>query len=262
MVAWRARIGLIKPTHRGKSFAYWYKNAPEGVEIVPTFIGFRSEKRESFLAGFKRAEELAVQLKEVGCDLISVSGTPPFLLKGLDFERQWAAGLSHKIGLPVVTPMEPHAIALRTLGARKVAVATYYGDELNQAIVNYFSRFGIQSELMPGLSMSAEKSGLYTTSLKALDEVSHMDVYRHCKQALRSMPPVDAVYINGGGWDAAPAVAFLERDLKTKVVWALAAEMWLTYHALRIDNPVPGGGILLSGNYAPALEDPPLCLRR
>jgi hypothetical protein len=22
MVAWRARIGLIKPTHRGKSFAY------------------------------------------------------------------------------------------------------------------------------------------------------------------------------------------------------------------------------------------------
>ena len=92
MVAWRARIGLIKPTHRGKSFAYWYKNAPEGVEIVPTFIGFRSEKRESFLEGFKRAEELAVQLKDVGCDIVSVSGTPPFLLKGLDFERQYAVG--------------------------------------------------------------------------------------------------------------------------------------------------------------------------
>ncbi len=119
MVAWRARIGLIKPTHRGKSFAYWYKHAPEGVEIVPTFIGFRSEKRESFLEGFKKAEALAVQLKEVGCDIVSVSGTPPFLLKGLDYERQWAADLSAKIGLPVVTPMEPHAIALQTLGARK-----------------------------------------------------------------------------------------------------------------------------------------------
>ncbi|HEY2919600.1 MAG TPA: hypothetical protein VGK77_11475, partial [Candidatus Binatia bacterium] len=149
MVAWRARIGLIKPTHRGKSFAYWYNHAPEGVEIVPTFIGFRSEKRESFLEGFKKAEALAVQLKEVGCDIIAVSGTPPFLLKGLDFERQWAADLSEKIGLPVVTPMEPHAIALQTLGARKVAVATYYGSELNRAIVNYFSRFGFQSELMP-----------------------------------------------------------------------------------------------------------------
>ncbi len=251
MVAWRARIGLIKPTHRGKSFAYWYKNAPEGVEIVPTFIGFRSEKRESFLEGFKKAEALAMQLKEVGCDIIAVSGTPPFLLKGLDYERQWAAELSAKIGLPVVTPMEPHALALQALGVHKVAVATYYGDELNQAIVNYFARFGIKCELMPGLSARGETSGLYTTSFLALDEVSHMDVYRHCKKAIATMPPVDAIYINGGGWDAAPAIEYLERDLKIKVIWALAAEMWLTYHRLAIDNPLPGGGALLSGQYAP-----------
>jgi len=253
MFAWRARIGLIKPTHRGKSFAYWYKHAPEGVEIVPTFIGFRSEKKESFLEGFKRAEALAAQLKEVGCDIIAVSGTPPFLLKGLDFERQWAADLARETGLPVVTPMEPHALALRSLGVRKVAVATYYGDELNRAIVNYFFRFDIQSELMPALSMSGEPSGLYTTSLRALDEVSYMDVYRHCKKALLNMPSVDAVYINGGGWDAAPAIESLERDLKIKVVWALAAEMWLTYHVLKIDNRIPGGGVLLSGEYAPKL---------
>jgi hypothetical protein len=57
---------------------------------------------------------------------------------------------------------------------------------------------------------------------------------------------VDAVYINGGGWDAAPAIDYLERDLKIKVVWALAAEMWLTYHILKIENPVPGGGVLLT----------------
>jgi maleate cis-trans isomerase len=112
-------------------------------------------------------------------------------------------------------------------------------------------RFGFQSELMPGLSMTGEGSGLYTTSLAALDEVSHMDVYRHCKRALASMPEVDAVYINGGGWDAAPAIEYLERDLKVKVVWALAAEMWLTYHLLKIENPAPHGGVLLSGDYAP-----------
>lgn len=100
--------------------------------------------------------------------------------------------------------------------------------------------------------MSGESSGLYTTSLLALDEVSHIDVYRHCKRALATMPPVDAVYINGGGWDAAPAIEYLERDLKIKVVWALAAEMWLTYHILKIENTVPRGGMLLSGDYAPA----------
>ena len=59
------------------------------------------------------------------------------------------------------------------------------------------------------------------------------------ERRLQDMRPVDAVYINGGGWDAAPAIEFLERDLKIKVVWALAAEMWFTYHVLKIDNPVP-----------------------
>lgn len=253
MFAWRARIGLIKPTHRGKSFHFWYKHAPDGVEIVPTFIGFRSGKKEGFLNAFERAEQLAADLKEVGCDIIAVSGTPPFLIKGLDFERQWAADLSKKIGLPVVTPMEPHAIALKTLKVKKVALATYYGDELNQAIVNHFDRFGIQSVVMQGLSFKGQGEGLYATPLLALDEVSCMDVYRHCKRGLQQMSDtVDAIYINGGGWDAAPAVELLERDLKVKVVWALAAEMWFTYHKLAISNPVEGCGILLSENPEPA----------
>lgn len=252
MFAWRARIGLIKPTHREKTFAFWYKHAPEGVEIVPTFIGFRSSQKQSFLQGFERAEQIAVQLKEVGCDIVVVSGTPPFLIKGLDFERQWDQDLSKKIGIPVLTAMEPHAIALKTMGVRRVAVATYYGDELNQAIVHYFENFGIESVIMQGFSSTGRGEGLYTTSLMALDDVSYMDVYRHCKRGLQQAGmSVDAIYINGGGWEAAPAVEMLERDLKVKVVWALAADMWLTYHKLAISNPQEGCGMLLNGQFVP-----------
>ena len=254
MFAWRARIGLLKPTHRGKSFAFWFIHAPDGVEIVPTFIGFRSGQKEAFLKGFDRAEEIAMDLKEVGCNIVTVSGTPPFLLKGLDFERQWAANLSKKIGLPVVTAVEPHGIALKSMNVKKVAIATYFGDELNQAIVKHFSHFGLQSTIMPGLDFSGQKEDLYTTPLLKLDEVSYMDVYRHCKRGVQQLgASVDAIYINGGGWDAAPAVEILERDLKVKVVWAIAAEMWLTYHRLSISNPRTGSGSLLSGAVEPAL---------
>lgn len=252
MYAWRARIGLIKPTHRGKTFAFWYKYAADGVEIVPTFIGFRSGHKDKFLEGFQRAEEIAVQLKEVGCDIIQVSGTPPFLLKGLDFERQWASDLSKKIGLPVVTAVEPHPIALKAMGVKKVALATYFGDELNQGIVNHFSRFGLESVIMPGFSGTGQNEALYTTPLLRLDDVSYMDVYRHCKRGVQNLgTSVDAIYINGGGWDAAPAVQLLEDDLKVKVVWAIAAEMWLTYHKLAIDLRLHGCGSLFSGNYQP-----------
>jgi maleate cis-trans isomerase len=252
MYAWRGRIGLISPTHRGKVFSFWYKSAPEGVEIIPTFIGFRTSNRQTFESGFARAEELAVQLKEVGCDVIAVSGSPPVLLKGLDFEREWADRLAQKTGLPVVTQMEPHALAMQAMGIRRVAIATYYGDELNQAIVRYFARFDIEGIVMGGLATAGKDEALYTTSLSALDEVSHAQVYSYCKRGfLKTAGAVDGIYINGGGWDALPAVNPLEADLGTKVVFALAAEMWLTYRKLRVELQSSECGALLRTGYQP-----------
>ena len=112
-------------------------------------------------------------------------------------------------------------------GVRRVAVATYYGNELNDAIVSYFSRFGIQSEVMDGLAHGSGSSDLYTTSLRALDEVSYMDVYRHCKKGLVKLPPVDAVYINGGGWDAAPAIALARKSDSSDETTLMPAELSL-----------------------------------
>jgi len=252
MYAWRARIGLIKPTHRGKSFHFWYDRAPDGVEIVPTFVGFRRSDRQTFENAFERIEQIADDLKAVGCNIISLSGTPPILLKGLDFEREWRDRLSQKLGLPVISQMEPHALALLALGVKRVAIATYYGDELNDAIVRYFARFDIEGVVMGGLSVPDKQEALYRTSLMALDEVSHMQVYQYCKAGFQAIKPrADAIYINGGGWDAPPAINVLERDLGTKVVFALAAEMWAAYQRLSIDPVVDDCGLLLRDNPAP-----------
>jgi maleate cis-trans isomerase len=135
-------------------------------------------------------------------------------------------------------PRLPHALALQALGARRVAVATYYGDgdELNQAIVKYFARFDIEAYLMGGFRLSNEREALYTTSLMALDEVSFVQVYQYCRQAMRRIQleqSVDAMYIKGGGWDVAP------------VVRALAAA------TLGISNPILDGGRLLREDVLP-----------
>jgi len=250
MYGWRGRIGLIKPTHRGKSFAFWYKTAPDGVEIVPTFVGFRHGGRKAFSNAFERAEQLADDLKAVGCNILVVSGTPPFLLKGLDFEREWADRVSQKTGLPVITAMEPHALAMQALGVGRVAVATYYNEELNEAILTYLKRFDIEGVLFGGFSVAGKSEELYSTPMMALDEVSHAQVYQHCKEAFVRLPGrIDGIYINGGGWDAAPAIAPLERDLRTHVIWAAAADMWLTYKTMKISNPLSGYGAILTEKY-------------
>ena len=66
-------------------------------------------------------------------------------------------------------------------GVKRVALATYYGDELNNAIKRYFARFDIEGIVMGGLSVTGKADALYTTSLMALDEVSYMQVYQYCK---------------------------------------------------------------------------------
>jgi maleate cis-trans isomerase len=246
MYGWRGRIGLIKPTHRGKSFAYWYKHAPDGVEIVPTFIGFRHGGRAAFGNAFEPAEQLADDLKAVGCSIITVSGSPPFLLKGLDFEREWGDRVSQKTGLPVVTPMEPHALAMQALGIARVGVATYYNEELNEAILKYLARFDIEGVLFGGFSLSGRSEELYATPMLALDEVSHAQVYEYCKRSFQAVPgKLDGIYINGGGWDGAPAVVPLEKDLGTTVIFAAAAEIWLTYKKMAISNYQPDCGAIL-----------------
>jgi maleate isomerase len=251
MYAWRARIGLINPTHRGKAFALWYNRVPAGVEIVPTFIGFRSSDRATFEAGFARAEEIAADLKSAGCDIISVSGTPPVLLKGLDFEREFGDRIAQKLGIPVITQMEPHAIALQAMGIARVAIASYYGTELNDAIVRYFRRFDIEGVPFGGFALGGKEEGLYTTSLPALDDVGAEHVYRYCRAGfLKLADPVQGIYINGGGWDAVPAINELEKDLRTRVVLAQAAELWLTLRTLSIAPSVMDCGALLRDDVA------------
>lgn len=115
MFAWRGYVGLIQPTHRGKSFHYWYRLAPPGVEIVPTFIGFRRGEREAFERAFDKAEEIAASLVDVGATLIAIGGLPPFALKGHEFDMAWTERLSRRLGVPVATPMHACALALKTM---------------------------------------------------------------------------------------------------------------------------------------------------
>jgi maleate cis-trans isomerase len=246
--AWRARIGLVKPTHRGKAFAYWYRAAVPGIEIVPTFVGFRKGTRETFAAeaAVTRAEELAADLRDVGCDLVAISGSPPYLLRGAAWEETWERELAARLGIPVVTPMRPHALALQRLGVKRVAIATYYREELNAAILRYFAHYGLEGAVIPGFRQGPETEDLYATPLMALDEVGSEQVYRHCRDGVLALHgSVDALYINGGGWDAAPVIAFLERDLGIPVVWAVAAEMWLAYKTLHVCDRIDELGILL-----------------
>src|SRR5204862_6787326 len=108
-------------------------------------------------------------------------GTALAVLQAPGHESEWRHRLSQNLGLPVISQMAPHAPALVALGVKRAALATYSGDELNNAIKRYFARFDIEGIVMGGLSVPGKEDALYTTSLMALEQVSYMQVYQYCK---------------------------------------------------------------------------------
>lgn len=244
---WRGKVGLAQATYRGRTLAYWYDTAPVGVEILPGMIGYRKGERADFATGLARMDDVLDELAGMGCDAVVATGTPPFLLEGPEAEESWRLRAEARLKIPVVMPMQPHAQALQALGVTRVAVATYYRGELNDKLVAYLAAYGIEAVLLDKLRLpgSSGDEGLYAVSMRDLDGVSFQDVYTHCKRGVITRAgSVDALYINGGGWDAGPAVAYLERDLDIPVVWASSAAVWAVYRRLRIRSDAQGCRLL------------------
>jgi maleate cis-trans isomerase len=246
----RMKLGLVKPGAKAgrDNVTFWTSHAPRGIEIVASDLGYKRPDKETFESGWTRAEALATDLADRGCNLIVVSGTPPFLLRGHAFEKQWRESLSIRIETPVVTAMEAHALALRFLQARKVVVATYYGDELNQAIATYLAAFDIEAVALGGFSLTGTYEALFTTPMRLQASITSQQFYDYCYgRVTERAADADALYINGAGWDVAPSIAKLEEDLGMDVVWGPVAEMWHSYNLLGIRNRRADCGRLLKG---------------
>lgn len=244
---WRSRIGIIKATYRPKNFRYWFDTAPEGVEILPAAVGYRKGERTGFMDGLDHAAQLAETLAENRCEIVSIQGAPPFLLRGRELEAEWRHDLEVKLGIPVVTAMQPHLWALEAMGIKRVLTLTYYGDELNGQLNAYLASGGVESVLPGGLDTGSHAEDLYSTPLMGLDKFSFDDFYGHAKRLYRELDEgVDAIYINGSGWDAGPAVPYLEQDLGIPVIWPQALYVWATYQLAGVENRREGFGHLMS----------------
>ncbi len=243
-----ATLGLVKPgaTAGAENVSFWKAHAPTGVEIRVAELNYRRADHATFDAGLELATRLATKLAGLGCTLVVVSGTPPFLLHGPQFERLWRESLVTRLRIPVVTAMASHALALGALRATTVAVASYYGAELTGAMVRYLAGSGIRALPLGGFDLTGEHESLFSTPMAAQHEIQPGQVYSYCRDNFESLPiRPDCLYINGAGWNAAPVITNLERDLSVPVVWGPVAEMWLTYATLGIQNRRDDCGILL-----------------
>jgi maleate isomerase len=233
--SWRGDVGVIKPTHRPGSLEEFIRLLPEGIGVVPVFLGIQRGTAEEFREAINAYEEKIAELAELEVDLIHPEGAPPFMLLGYEEERRLIKSWEKKYGIPMMTSSQVQVDALHALGVTKVVVSSYTSGGSDEVFSTYLGKAGFQVLESAVISVPFDQAG----------NLSLDQVYAHTKQAVLRHPECDGVLLFGSGWRSLDAVELLEQDLELPVVHPVPARVWSVQKRLRVNELVSGYGRLL-----------------
>jgi len=124
--------------------------------------------------------------------------------------------------------------ALRVLGARRVAVATPYLDEINAREVTYMQRAGFEICAIRGLNLEKDSDMIRVRP----DAIARL-------AASVDRPDADAIFISCGALRSIDVVDALEQKLGKPVICSNQAMMWDMLRLAGIEDRIEGYGRLL-----------------
>ncbi|HXG53063.1 MAG TPA: hypothetical protein VNN77_16830 [candidate division Zixibacteria bacterium] len=234
MSGWKARIGYLSPSVF-ETPSDWNLILPKGFTIVATGLNVRAHTPEEFDKAVAALETGLEIFRAEECDVVLLGGITLGTQRGYREEQEIVAGLSARVGLPVITAMGASAEALRRLRAKTVVIATAYKESINDAVRRYYESAGFQVLGIRGLQVS-----------RPVDQVKLPDYasYNVARALYREHPKVDAVLIQGR-WRSVACVEELEKDVDRPVVSSTAASLWWVIRTLGMKISIPGYGQLL-----------------
>ena len=151
MYAWRGLVGLVKPTYRAGSLERFIRLMPDGVGVIPRYVGVRTGSEKEFQEALAVAEEKVAELADLKVDLVVIQGVPPIMLRGYAFDAELVEKLQRKYGVPVLTATRTQVEALQALKIRRLVGLTYFKDDLNPKFASFFEEGGFEVAAMKGL---------------------------------------------------------------------------------------------------------------
>ena len=153
MYGWRGTIGLVKPTFRAGPLEAFIRFMPDGVCVVPRYIGIRAGTEKEFEDTLAIADQRVGELAELKVDLALLQGAPPYMLRGVEFDKDYTRGLEKKHGIRVMSTTMVQIQALKLLGVKSMVGLTYFRDDLNPKFANFFEQAGFKVVAMKGVDV-------------------------------------------------------------------------------------------------------------
>ena len=238
----RARIGVVVPMSNTNLEPDLVLLRPAGVSLhVVRAGGYDLDEvpDSEQMRGFALAslDETLGLLTAVRPDLILYGCTSATLSHGPAFDRQFAAEIEAKAGVPAVTAAGALVVALNALGVRRFGFSSPYVEALNREAVGFLERCGFAcvQQAFVGADLGNYGQGALTPQ----------QVYELGCRA--DHPEAEAVVLSCTDMRAVEAIERLEQDLGKPVVTSNQALVYAAVAQLGLgDHSIIGGGQLLA----------------
>jgi arylmalonate decarboxylase len=209
----------------------------EQIRYVVTGLGVERMTPASFDSVLERIPIAAEKLAAEGAEAIELTGTSLTFYKGEAFNQQLREAVTRASGLPATTMSNGVIDALKAVGAKRIAVATAYNDEVNRRLHAFLVEHDIEPLVITGLGIEA---------MTDINLVSQQDLVEFGSRVHASAPEADALLLSCGGFRTLEIIAPLESRTGVPTISSMPHGLWACARLMGLSGAAPGYGRLLS----------------
>jgi len=174
-----------------------------------------------------------------GVNRITLAGLPIASQLGRPRVLALAEETTRKTGVPADSHAEATVAALAHVGARRVAIASRWSEQLNGALLAYLGQAGVEVLTITTAGQWAKQA--FSMSIEEGVKLA----FQLGREAMKRAPKAEALLLAGGAWRSLAAVPILEDDYGIPVITNPIAQVWRLMNA-GVAPAVQGWGRLLA----------------
>ncbi len=207
-----------------------------GARFVARGVGVRSLTPSGYAGAWEEILPAAEYLAGRGVDAVMVIGTSLTFYRGSDEHARLVERLRAATGLPVSTMSQAVVDGLRSVGARRIGVATAYADEVNGRLKAFLTAQGFEVLALEGFGLL----GFGEPGSK-----SEADIIALGAKVCAEAPAAEGLLISCGGLRTLGVAQPLEARHGIPVVASTQAAFWAALRLVGESGHVAGQGRLL-----------------
>ena len=207
------------------------------LKFVVTGLGVERMTPDGFEAVLPKIPAAAEKLAAEGAEAIELTGTSLTFYKGEAFNQKLRETVTKASGLKATTMSNGVIDGLKAVGAKRVAVATAYNDDVNGRLHAFLIEHGLEPLVVKGMGIEA---------MTDVDRVTQNDLIEFGARVRAMAPDADSLLVSCGGFRTLEIIAPLEAKTGVPVISSMPHGLWAGARLVGMSGAAPGYGKLLS----------------